>query len=179
MLGQAAYALCLAVAADASRPRAGFKQNRTEIVAPVDPATIMAANESFSVMGITVLINAATSDEVGILGGGLVSVTQLSIKGSIEDGTILATEIRDEGPPKFDEVKLQGPVSNMQPNSAFDLLGVRIEIDNGTQFSGDTLINSLDDFFLLATSETVVEVKGELTVSGSPIITAAEIEIEE
>lgn len=156
-----------------------FKQSQVELVAPVDPAGIDLVNETFLIMGITVSITAATSDEVGILSGGLSALTQLSVKGQVNGSEIIATEIRDEGVPKFDEVKVQGVVSNEIVGTSFEILSVLINVDGSTTFRDtDDLIINMTEFFNAIDNGVLVELSGDLSTSGPPVVTASEVEVE-
>jgi len=157
-----------------------FESGRLEIVAPVDPVTINLVDDTFEVMGIPVLINLATSDEVGILSGGLIAVQQLSIKAKIDAGNVIAEEIRDEGVPKFDEVKIQGPIENIVINFSFEILGLEVLVQSGTQFNDaneQPLPGGATEFFSVVSVGDRVEVKGEYSPSPADNLLAEEVEL--
>ncbi len=158
-----------------------FDSGRLEIVAPVDPQNIDAGNNSFNVMGITVFVDLSTSDEVGVFTGGLTTLRQLAIKAELKAGNVVADEIRDEGAPNYGEVKLQGPLQSPQPDIAFDVLGVGVDLLAGTQFFGandQPLAGGVTEFFNLVAVGDLVEVKGELSVGSPGTISAGEVELQ-
>jgi len=155
-----------------------FESTRLEIVAPVDPATINQLDASFEIMTIPVQINLATSDEVGMLSGGLTAARQLSIKAKVDAGQVIAEEIRDEGTPKFDEVKIQGPVENIVINTSFDILGLEILVQSSTQYSdaNEQPLSGATEFFSLISTGDRLEVKGEYILSPTVNLLAEEVE---
>lgn len=155
-----------------------FKQAQVELLAPVDPVNINLANETFAIMGITTRITAATSDEVNILSGGLIALKQLSVHGFVNGSEIIATEIRDEGVPKFDEVKLQGGVSNEIAGTSIEILDVLVTVNAGTSYQGDeNQPLTVTEFFNAIANGSLVEVSGMLSIVGPPSIVADEIEV--
>lgn len=157
-----------------------FRSSRVEILAPADPADIDLPSHSFKVLDVDVVVTAATSDEVGILTGGLAVTTQLSIHGRVDGNRIIADEIRDEGAPKLDEIKFQGPLSNPTPNASFHLLGVQVTVDGGTQFFGaeGQVLPTAAAFFSTVLPGNLVEVEGELPTGIGGALLADDVTIE-
>ena len=84
-----------------------------EIEAPVEPGDLVAG-QSVTILGLTLTIADDVEDEDGIAQSGLSQARQLKVEGAVlPDGSLVATEIEDEGVPQPFDIELEGIVESV------------------------------------------------------------------
>jgi hypothetical protein len=140
-----------------------FVKGSADVEAGADaPADV--ANQTFSILGISVKVNSVTEFESG-LDLSSINTTALRVRGyRIGDKAILAKRIERRSSGSGD-VRLKGPLQSTAPGtSSFTILGVPIAVDNSTRFtnesSGAVTPITFAAFFGTTPSGAIVKVKG-------------------
>ncbi len=155
-----------------------FRGEQIEIEAAVDPGSIDADTQTFTVLGIPVRVNGATEMKDGLSVFSDISendALEISgyLTGSGADRIVVATEI--EGVEELEEVVLQAPVDAIN-NPELTLLEVTVKTENAVfqNRDGAPILSAV--FFNQVQVGDLIKVKGSL--SGTNIIVAEEVEFE-
>lgn len=159
--------------------RIRFRETRVRIEAPLASADI-DVGESLDILGIHVIANAQTEDEDGIVSAGN-GDRQVEIRGYVDgDGNVIAEEVRERGDIDFEDVRLRGPVSEINaPAQRLVILGVLVDVSTaGTLYDGPGVAVDINAFFGALSVGEVVQVDGEY-VAASSLLLADEVELED
>ncbi len=152
-----------------------FTKVRVRIIAPVTISNLTA--EQIVALNISGELNALSKDPDNIRPA-LLQDTQIEIKGFLDgQENLLVDKIRNLGTANANDVRLRGPVSNVN-NPAFQILGVNIDVTGGS-FVVNGLAVSSSSFFAGLAAGAEVDINHGVYDSLSNTLTGGTITLEE
>ena len=152
-----------------------FKNTKVKITGPVPVAALDASQ--VTIMGISVVFNAFSEDNDGLLTTGLSADSNIEIEGSVDSaGNVFAENLKVIGDANPKDVKLGGPAANIGSDT-FTILGVNIDTTNAT-FVANELPSDSATFFATVALNAIVKVNHGSYDATTNTISAGEISIE-
>lgn len=153
--------------------RVRMRRTLLHIEAPVNNADIRPGR-SLEILGATIQATAWTRDEDGIFSEGLPAATrQVEVRAIVDGGgAIFATEVKDIGNPRYDDIRIRGPVTDFANPPLFEIAGMVIDASTAEELEEGS------EFFNLIEPGTSVKIEEGVYDPGTGVVNEAKISIE-